>query len=275
MGLRLQLILAACLLSRGYAFEVLYAGAPRTGTQTMYTALSILGLNPLHSGYNMSVRQPMCEYLYGEGPRAAAMDVFKMGFHAAMDEPFHLLFEDVLREFPDAKLILPATSWEEWYQSERNYFQSKFEWEDALEHTRFGRQLKIKRNGHGVYDISDAAFTKFLQSTPTLEHCWGCQYWGCHMWRREGMTAEENRSCISGFNSHVERVKALTPPSRLLIFNLSDGWGPLCEFLGKPIPQEPFPYTDKYNDEAGDGTAEGAASSFLQSALETTLRQEL
>ncbi|OLP74821.1 hypothetical protein AK812_SmicGene45534, partial [Symbiodinium microadriaticum] len=28
-----------------------------------------------------------------------------------------------------------------------------------------------------------------------------------------------------------------------------DGWAPLCHFLGRPIPEEPFPYTDKFNKE--------------------------
>ena len=38
----------------------------------------------------------------------------------------------------------------------------------------------------------------------------------------------------------------MIPRERLLIFNFSDGWGPLCEFLGKPVPDEPFPHVDRY-----------------------------
>jgi hypothetical protein len=34
------------------------------------------------------------------------------------------------------------------------------------------------------------------------------------------------------------------PPERLLVFELGDGWEPLCRFLGKPVPEIPFPQTN-------------------------------
>eukprot|EP01084_Bolivina_argentea_P279789 478372_1 len=40
---------------------------------------------------------------------------------------------------------------------------------------------------------------------------------------------------------HIEKVKRIVPPNQLLIFKVSDGWNPLCEFLQKPIPDKPFP----------------------------------
>jgi hypothetical protein len=38
------------------------------------------------------------------------------------------------------------------------------------------------------------------------------------------------------FEEHNTRVKALIPPSQLLVFEVQHGWGPLCEFLGVPVP---------------------------------------
>jgi hypothetical protein len=40
---------------------------------------------------------------------------------------------------------------------------------------------------------------------------------------------------------HVAEVCSLVPPERLLQYNISDGWAPLCEFLGEEIPDTPFP----------------------------------
>ena len=31
------------------------------------------------------------------------------------------------------------------------------------------------------------------------------------------------------------------PPERLLVFEVREGWGPLCKFLGVPVPADPFP----------------------------------
>lgn len=40
---------------------------------------------------------------------------------------------------------------------------------------------------------------------------------------------------------HIEMVKRVTPKERLLVFRLEQGWKPLCDFLGKPVPDVPFP----------------------------------
>ncbi len=46
---------------------------------------------------------------------------------------------------------------------------------------------------------------------------------------------------ISAFNRHNEAVKKAIPKDRLLVFEAKDGWAPLCAFLGKPVPAEPYP----------------------------------
>ena len=42
--------------------------------------------------------------------------------------------------------------------------------------------------------------------------------------------------------AYNKRVKATVPKQRLLVMELSEGWKPLCKFLGKPIPMVPFPH---------------------------------
>jgi hypothetical protein len=45
-----------------------------------------------------------------------------------------------------------------------------------------------------------------------------------------------------------ERVKRDVPADRLLVWEPAQGWGPLCEFLEVPVPDEPLPHV---NDQAG------------------------
>lgn len=40
---------------------------------------------------------------------------------------------------------------------------------------------------------------------------------------------------------HVDEIRRITPPERLLEFEVKDGWSPLCKFLGEDVPNEPFP----------------------------------
>ena len=43
---------------------------------------------------------------------------------------------------------------------------------------------------------------------------------------------------------HIAAVRRTIPPERLLEFRVSDGWEPLCAFLGRGVPDEPFPLTN-------------------------------
>lgn len=48
----------------------------------------------------------------------------------------------------------------------------------------------------------------------------------------------------SVYLDHYKTIREVTPPERLLNFRLDQGWGPLCEFLGKPVPDVPFPHSN-------------------------------
>jgi hypothetical protein len=48
---------------------------------------------------------------------------------------------------------------------------------------------------------------------------------------------------IEIFNQHIEEVKKYVPPERLLVYNVKEGWEPLCIFLGVEVPRDkPFPH---------------------------------
>ena len=40
---------------------------------------------------------------------------------------------------------------------------------------------------------------------------------------------------------HEREVREVVPPEQLLVFRATDGWEPLCDFLGLDVPNEPFP----------------------------------
>jgi hypothetical protein len=51
----------------------------------------------------------------------------------------------------------------------------------------------------------------------------------------------DREEAMAMFVAHGEAVKQRIPPERLLVFDVKEGWGPLCAFLGVPVPDEPFP----------------------------------
>jgi hypothetical protein len=58
---------------------------------------------------------------------------------------------------------------------------------------------------------------------------------------------EDKHHALEVFNRHNEEVKRRVPKERLLVYEVKEGWEPLCEFLGVEEPNKPFP---RLNDAA-------------------------
>ena len=53
---------------------------------------------------------------------------------------------------------------------------------------------------------------------------------------------EDKAHAIDVFNGHNEQVRRVVPAERLLVYDIKEGWPPLCAFLGVPVPDgKPFP----------------------------------
>uniref|UniRef100_A0A7S4SMH6 Sulfotransferase n=1 Tax=Alexandrium monilatum TaxID=311494 RepID=A0A7S4SMH6_9DINO len=52
--------------------------------------------------------------------------------------------------------------------------------------------------------------------------------------------------CKQGYESHIMKVRQAIPKERLLVYNVKEGWGPLCSFLGLPVPSVPFPHNNQF-----------------------------
>jgi sulfotransferase family protein len=49
-------------------------------------------------------------------------------------------------------------------------------------------------------------------------------------------------AAIAAYRRRTEEVRATISPERLLVFDVAEGWEPLCRFLGVPEPDSPFPH---------------------------------
>ncbi|CAE7236877.1 unnamed protein product [Symbiodinium pilosum] len=215
-------LLPFLILSSASAFEVLDVGAPRTGTQSMHNALRILGFKTLHSGYDSEKRIPWCEYLFANGPLQEALDTLE-GYDAAMDEPFQLVYEEIMEAFPKAKFVLTISDPERWFES----------------YVKLIAGMSTTDWLHGVRGFG--LFYEERKDHPEIRYCAAATYWGCEF---ANFTEESKRQCLEAYQHHNERVQQVIPADRLLVFNFTAGWAPLAHFLGKPIPDEPFPHVD-------------------------------
>jgi hypothetical protein len=111
------------------------------------------------------------------------------------------------RAYPDAKVVLTVRDPEKWFES---------------------TQATIFSPGNrGRWSFPE--FDDFFEKT-VFSH------FGEHLHDRDYM--------VAAFQRHNDEVKRAVPPERLLVFEVKQGWEPLCEFLGVPVPSGPFPHTN-------------------------------
>ena len=53
---------------------------------------------------------------------------------------------------------------------------------------------------------------------------------------------DDREHAVGVFERHNEEVKRHVPSEKLLVFEVREGWGPLCGFLGVEEPAKPFPH---------------------------------
>jgi hypothetical protein len=159
------------------------------------------------------------------------MDWHKLleGYDATADLPAALYYRELLAAFPESRVILTVRDPEKWWQSAAKlvYMQNTL-----VERLRF-----VSR------------FREFQRLFRNVERAL------C-----DGPVTRE--PAIARFIQHNAEVKATIPPDRLLVFEVKDGWEPLCKFLGAPVPDEPFPH-----ENAGIATAERIIQRILLTDL--------
>lgn len=48
--------------------------------------------------------------------------------------------------------------------------------------------------------------------------------------------------CLAAYRRRTEEMREALPVDRLLVFDVAEGWEPLCTCLGVEVPDEPFPH---------------------------------
>ena len=197
--------------------EVIGAGLGRTGTLSLKTALEQLGFVSCYHMTEVFVH-PEHVPLWEAAGRGEPVDweaLFR-DYRATVDWPGCNFYLDFMRRYPDAKVILTVRDPERWYDSAR---QTIYALRTAF--PRWGKVLVPR-------------LRRFLAMTDQL--IWDGVFQG---------RFEDKAYALMVFNRHIEEVRHAVPPERLLVFEVREGWGPLCNFLGVPIPEgKPFPHVN-------------------------------
>ncbi|KAI8372123.1 P-loop containing nucleoside triphosphate hydrolase protein [Blakeslea trispora] len=196
--------------------EVIGGGFGRTGTDSLRLALNRLGYNTFHMKVFMQDPNQKPEdftHAYYHRDQADWDRIYK-DYTAAVDWPSVTFYKDLLKKYPDAKVILTVRDADSWYNSVKNtIFETS-------------QRILIEKPSFPSKD-----FDKLVEmfELTCLEGVLDKDKFG----------QEERIKQI--FLDHNEDVKRTVPPEQLLIMELGEGWERLCTFLGKEVPDEPYP----------------------------------
>ncbi|KWV91614.1 sulfotransferase family protein [Erythrobacter sp. YT30] len=198
------------------ALQVIGAGFGRTGTASLKAALEILGYNNTHHMFEVmdSKAQMKLWHDVGKG-KDPDWDAIYDGFPAAVDFPTAAYWRELTEYYPDAKVILTVRSADSWWKSASST----------------------------IIPIGRAPPLWARKLIPPIRQ--NVEMTNGTVWDRmfDGRQFEEDHA-KRAFEKHNAAVQAELPAERLLVFEVKQGWEPLCEFLGKPIPDEPFPHAN-------------------------------
>jgi hypothetical protein len=191
--------------------EVLGVGFGRTGTLSLKTALETLGFAPCYHMVEVA-RQPEHARFWRAARGESDWHGFFRGYAAAADWPATAFWRELAQAFPAARIVLTVRDAGAWYASFRA----------TIVERAAGLSPPPTSALRALYDLTQELI---------LNGVFG------------GRAADEQHARRI-YETHTRDVIDGVAAQRLLVYDVAAGWAPLCEFLERPIPSEPFPHVN-------------------------------
>jgi hypothetical protein len=232
---------------RHMAIEVIGAGFGRTGTMSLKAALEELGFDPCYHMIEL-FEHPEHVEVWEAAARGESADWDRLlgGYRATTDWPACSFYVGLMQRYPDAKVILTVRDPDRWYESTYNtvYLRRRMASSAVF---RCLRRLGLRQ-----FDAN--TFLSFVLRAGALVGLFrpgmgrAARLIDRLIWEGTfGGNLEDRRHAIEVFERHNEEVKRRVPDERLLVYEIKEGWGPLCDFLGVEEPDKPFPHLNDAN----------------------------
>jgi hypothetical protein len=195
--------------------HIIGAGLGRTGTSSLKLALEQLGYAPCYHMIEFFQHPDHAkDWLAAAAGEAVDWPQLFGDFRATVDFPGCSFYKELMAAYPDAKVILSVRDAESWYQST---YETIFQMPQVLP-----QWLRVIPAVDDIYKVT----TELV--------------WKMHFHDRFA----DRDYAIAHFNEWNREVQATVPAEKLLVFDVKQGWEPLCAFLGVAVPSGPFPHAN-------------------------------
>jgi hypothetical protein len=193
------------------SLAIIGSGFGRTGTASLKRALEILGFGPCHHMEEVLAHPEQVPYwqaaIAGE---PVEWDKVFSGYRSQVDWPGAHVWRRLAFAYPEAKVIHSVRPEDAWW-------------------TSFSATIGKVISMHEDLPVPPHVKAMGAAMKTAIE-----QTFGCPLTDRAG--------ALAAFRRRTEEVRAAIPRERLLVFDVSQGWQPLCTFLGVSVPDRAFPH---------------------------------
>ena len=195
------------------ALDIIGPGFGRTGTNSLKLALETLGFGPCHHMFEVR-DHPEQLPAWQAAARGERVDWDRMfqGYRSQADWPGARYWRELAAHYPEAKVILTVRDPDAWFDSVQA----------TIVPFLAARGQHPSPHVNAIAEMGHEAIVTQVFA--------------------DRLTDREHATRV--FRDHVAEVQATIPPDRLLTFEVRQGWEPLCAFLGRDVPDQPFPKTN-------------------------------
>ena len=202
--------------------KIICAGWGRTGTRSLKRSLEILTGQPSYHMQNILLNKKDAKLWHNsifKHKEKFDWEKIYSGYGACLDFPSCNYYKELMDAYPKAKVILTIRDDESWIKS----------W------NVLNNQILKSFTFKFLAKIPNTSF--YLQKQIHNEMILGPR--GAF----QGAKSDEERK--NKFNEWNQSVIDYVPKDRLLVYQVKEGWEPICKLLNVPIPKIPFPYLNK------------------------------
>ena len=208
------------------SIKIIGAGFPRTGTTTLKQSLETLGFNHVYHMKELLVNPHNLHYWKTLSETGDTdWDGLYKGYDATVDFPGYPWYKEHMKRYPEAKVILTVRDFEAWYKSVDSTVFRAGPQTPGEKIKMMGKLLFSSRARNVVKCI------KFFKKTFFAGELDG--------------NFEDKAHAKKVWEGHLAEVQRFVPKEKLLVYDVRDGWGPLCKFLGVKEPADPLPHLNK------------------------------
>lgn len=231
--------------------QFLCVGYPKTGSKSCSSALRKLGYNVADfvetSEFLSSV---WLDYLEDRASITDVLDAYKKhGFDSNQDLPGNIHWEELYRAMPkDTKVILTVRdNVDQWWRSWCGFMAQECKRDsigDFCTQSIFNIMTLRGWTGPEMQAMMKVAQIVMAEEfDPSFKQNKFSVEESIQIFTKKEMRLK------AAYVKHNLYVQSIVPPENLLVWNVKDGWEPLCKFMGKPIPEGPIPHDNKTGDE--------------------------